>query len=372
MYRRNLHATAGPRNTEGEPLVAPQTACDNAGMTDFRPSASWNNLRLRAALLRRLRDFFEDRGYLEVETPLASADTVIDRHLDPFTTVLSPDPRRPAEGKTLYLQTSPELCMKRLLAAGAPAIYQVVRSFRNGESGRLHNPEFTLIEWYRPGDGMAEQMRELEELCRAILEKPVEGLPTTGPKLAWPAERMTYQQAFERHLGVNPHRTSVAELKQAAAERNPSAELPALGDDRDVWLDYLLTEIIEPHLGHGRATILYEYPASQAALARVRQDRPDQPAVAERFEIYIESIELANGYHELLDANLLRARNVSQNELRVADGKMALPPESRLLEAMDAGLPACAGVALGFDRLVMLAAGAKSLAEVLAFPIDRA
>ncbi len=344
-------------------------------MPDFRPTASWNNLRLRAALLRRVREYFYERGYLEVETPLASADTVIDRHLDPFTTRLVADPRRPDAGPLLYLQTSPELCMKRMLAAGAPAIYQICRSFRNGEAGRRHNPEFTLIEWYRPGDGMAEQMTELENLCRAVLA-PIEGVEARMPALEWPAVRLSYQQAFERYLGINPHQAPLDELKGAAARGDGAPdvvrEAPDLGDDRDVWLDYLLTEFIEPHLGRGRATLIYDYPASQSALARLRQDRPEEPPVAERFEIYIESVELANGYHELLDADVLRARNVTQNALRADDGKPTLPVESRLLEAMRAGLPECSGVAMGFDRLLMLAAGATSLSQVIAFPIDRA
>lgn len=339
-------------------------------MPDFRPTASWSNLRLRAALLRRLRDFFHARGYLEVETPLASADTVIDRHLDPFTLTLAGDPRRPDEGRPLYLQTSPELCMKRMLAAGAPSIFQVAHSFRNGEIGRLHNPEFTLVEWYGLGDGIAEQMTVTEELCRAILETSVEGAAPTAPRLAWPAERVTYRQAFERTLGFDPHRASLDFLR--AKTREVASGAPDFGEDRDAWLDLLLTHAIEPGLGRGRATLLCDYPASQAALAKLRQDAPDDPAVAERFEIYIEGIELANGYHELLEAGVLRERNETGNRLRAAEGKPTFPVESRLLEAMEAGLPSCAGVALGFDRLVMLAAGATSVAEVMPFPIDRA
>jgi elongation factor P--(R)-beta-lysine ligase len=322
---------------------------------DYRPSASWKTIRLRAQLLRRARDFFHQRGFLEVETPLVSADVVVDRHLDPVSVTLADDPRRPAIGRSLWLQTSPEFGMKRLLAAGAEAIYQVTRAFRNGETGPLHNPEFTMIEWYRTGDGMREGMNLLSEFCETLLERG-------------PAERLSYAEAFTHHVGLDPHSASVADLR-AAAERQRLAAPESLGDDRDDWLDLLLVECVQPRLGRPRPSILFDYPASQAALARVRDG---SPPVAERFELYVEGIELANGYHELLDADVLRQRAAAANRQRIADGKPPLPAESRLLAAMDAGLPPCAGVALGFDRLVMIAADARTVAEVMAFPIDRA
>lgn len=321
----------------------------------FLPVASLDNLQLRAKLLAQVRAFFADRGFLEVETPILSADIVVDRHLDPMSTVLASDPRRPDVGRQLWLQTSPEFGMKRLLAAGAKAIYQISRVFRNGEIGPRHNPEFTMVEWYRVGDDMAAGIKLLSELCAATLN-------------LGPAEQLSYAAAFERHAGLNPHLASVDEL--AAAARRLNVNVPeGLGDDRDGWLNVLLAECIEPYLGTKSPTILYDYPASQAALAIVRHEAPP---VAERFELYVRGIELANGYHELLDAAELRRRNAINNAARVADGKPALPAESHLLAAMDAGLPPCSGVALGFDRLAMLAAGAKSVAEVMAFPIDRA
>ncbi|MHB1033585.1 MAG: EF-P lysine aminoacylase EpmA [Pirellulales bacterium] len=319
------------------------------------PTASWPHLRRRAELLRAVRDWFCARGFLEVETPVLSADIVVDRHLDPLWTILPDDPRRPEAGRRLWLQTSPEFAMKRLLAAGAEAIYQVSRVFRGGERGPLHNPEFTMVEWYRRGDTMAEGIALVDELCRAILG-------------AGPAERLSYGEAFARHVGLDPHTTTVAAMAAAAEARGIS--VPAgFGADRDGWLDLLLVELVQPHLGQERPTILHDYPASQAALARVR---PGNPPVAERFELYVRGIELANGYHELLDAAELRLRNALANDQRAAEGKPRLPEESRLLAAMELGLPACTGVALGFDRLVMLAVGAKTLAEVMAFPIDRA
>ena len=360
---------------------------------DFRPTAPWENLRFRAGLLRRLRMFFDQHGFLEVETPILSRDIVVDRHLDPFcveggqgsgvrgqgagssihpsssgphpnplpkgegTADFSPAPK--GEGTAagrLWLQTSPEFAMKRLLAAGGEAIYQVARVFRQDELGPLHNPEFTLVEWYRSGDDMQRGMQLTSDLCDDVLRRG-------------PAERMSYREAFQQYVGLDPHTADGQRL--AAAARTSGIEPPASLslEDRDGWLDLLMVERIQPHLGIEQPVLLYDYPASQAALARVR---PGDPPVAERFELYVAGIELANGYHELLDPAELRARNAQINAQRQAEGKMALPEQSRLLQAMEAGLPPAVGVALGFDRMVMLAAGAKTIAEVIAFPFDRA
>jgi lysyl-tRNA synthetase class 2 len=319
--------------------------------TDFRPIASWRNLQLRADLLRRLREFFHQAGFLEVETPILSAETVVDRHLDPFTL--------PGEFLPCWLQTSPEAAMKRLLATeGCPkAIYQISRVFRRDEQGPLHNPEFTLVEWYRRGDSLDDGMGFTSDLCEAMLRR--------GSAL-----RLSYGEAFRQYAGLDPHAADTAELMEAArklAKSPPPESLAA--DDRDGWLDWLLTERVQPHLGIDRPVLLYDYPATQAALARVR---PGRPPLAERFELYVSGIELANGYHELLDAGELRRRNAAVNARRQADGKAALPEPGRLLAAMEAGLPPAVGVALGWDRLVMLAAGAADLREVIAFPFDRA
>jgi elongation factor P--(R)-beta-lysine ligase len=187
-----------------------------------------------------------------------------------------------------------------------------------------------------------------------------------------PCERISYAEAFAKYVGIDPHRADGLKLAEITKQLGIEAPESMPTDDRDNWLDLLLVERIQPHLGVERPALLYDYPASQAALARVRQEGPNEPAVAERFELYINGIELANGYHELLDADELRRRNATINRQRRADGKSQLPEESRLLDAMDAGLPASVGVAMGFDRVAMLAAGAKSIAEVLAFPFDRA
>ncbi|MDA1053810.1 MAG: EF-P lysine aminoacylase EpmA [Planctomycetota bacterium] len=324
--------------------------------TGFHPTASWENLRLRAGLLHRLRGFFARHDFLEVETPLLSADTVIDRHLDPLSVTLFDDPRSPAAGRSMWLQTSPEFAMKRLLAAGADRIYQVTRAFRGAECGQHHNPEFTIVEWYRVGDSMATGMALLGELAGELLD-------ADGVSL------VSYGEAIQRHAGVEPHSATVKELAAAAKSHGVAIPADMPSDDRDQWLNLLLAALVEPKLGIERPEILYDYPASQAALAQVRNDTPP---VAERFELYANGIELANGYHELLDASVLRERNRQVNSQRQAEGKYALPEESRLLAAMEHGLPNCVGVALGFDRLVMIAAGASSLGEVMAFPIDRA
>ena len=325
-------------------------------MNDFFPTALWPALQLRAEMLRRVRQFFDARGFLEVETPILSADVVVDRHLDPLVTEFVPLAGAATGRRPLYLQTSPEFAMKRLLAAGGEAIYQVAHAFRQGEIGRLHNPEFTIVEWYRRHDDLAAGMQLLSDLAEALLQRG-------------PAERLSYAEAFHQAAGIDPHRDSIETLGGALTKRGiePPASLDA--DDRDGWLDLILIELVEPTLGRGRPTIIYDYPPSQAALARVREGNPP---VAERFELYADGIELANGYHELLDADVLRSRNRENNALRMRDGKSALPETSRLLDAMDYGLPPSTGVALGFDRCVMLAAGARDIREVLPFPIDRA
>jgi len=322
---------------------------------DYLPTANLEVLRLRAELLRRTRGFFDGRGFLEVETPLLSADTVVDRHLDPFGVevggCMSSAPRR------YWLQTSPEFAMKRLLAAGAEAIYQITRAFRRDEQGPLHNPEFTIVEWYRVGDGLEEGMTLLGDLAETLFARG-------------PAERLSYREAFRRHVGLDPHTAAAEQLTATAKGQGIDPPASLSPTDRDGWLDLLLVELVQPHLGRDRPTILHDYPASQAALAQLRDDGDTK--VAERFELFVDSIELANGYHELTDAEELARRNRENNRLRELDGKEPLPVESRLLAAMRAGLPEATGAALGFDRVAMLAAGAKRLDQVIPFPFDRA
>ncbi|MCH2183570.1 MAG: EF-P lysine aminoacylase EpmA [Mariniblastus sp.] len=325
----------------------------------FQPSADIETLRHRAALVARLRDFFENRGFFEVDTPALSQDTVVDRFLNPIPIARDQleDGQTDQQGTDdapLWLQTSPEFAMKRLIASGAEAIYQITRAFRAGETGKWHNPEFTMLEWYRVGDSPQSAMELLGELAVSILDR-------TGFEL------LTYQQAFQQHAGCDPLIADVEQLKQVAKSHSVSMIGIEQESEIDFWRDLLLTQLVEPKLGFEKPVIIHDWPASQAALAIVR---PGHPPVAERFELYADGIELANGYHELRDPDELRRRNQTANQLREQDGRLPLPGESRMIKAMESGLPACCGVALGVDRLVALALGKKSLREVMAFPID--
>ncbi len=324
----------------------------------WHPGADLATLRLRAELLARIRAFFAARGVLEAETPVLSVAAITDPHLASFGTLYSGP--GPLYGRTLYLHTSPEFPMKRLLAAGSGCIYQIARVFRDGEAGRRHNPEFTLLEWYRVGFNHHRLMGEVAELVSELLAGKL--------ALAEP-ERLSYRELFQRHLGLDPHRTSAPALAACAERQNVPIPPGMPADDPDPWLDLLLTHCIEPELGPGRLTFVYDYPASQAALARLR---PGDPPVGERFELYVNGVELANGFHELGDAEEQRRRFERENAVRQASGLPVMAVDEHLLAALGTGLPDCAGVALGFDRLAMLAAGKKSLAEVLAFPLDRA
>jgi lysyl-tRNA synthetase class 2 len=343
---------------------------------NWQPSCTLTVLALRARLLQAVRRFFDDRGYLEVDTPLLSADVVIDAWIEPFVCRWLPDAARwQSGGEPRYLQTSPEAAMKRLLAAGADRIYQLGKVFRNGEAGRRHNPEFTLLEWYRRGDDHLAQMAFVEEFVRAFFAAAAETieLPPRRAALAehQSFERLSYNEAFARYAGAPVLSASQPELHELARRHRLSPPPSLSAADRDGWLNWLLAELVEPHLGRDRPVFLWGYPASQAALA-VTGAGPDGIETAHRFELYFDGVELCNGYHELCDAEVLRARQQEQAALRAAAGLRPLPVESRLLEAMQAGLPDCAGVALGFDRLLMVACGARCLDDVLAFPFDRA
>jgi elongation factor P--(R)-beta-lysine ligase len=307
----------------------------------FGPSASLAALKQRAALLRSLRKFFDGRGFVEVETPLLANEIIPELHIEPIRTT---------SGE--FLQSSPELHMKRLVASGATAIYQVTRSFRKDERGDLHNPEFTIVEWYRVGDEMETGIGLLDDLTRSLLQ-------------TLPAARTTYADAFQRFLGIDPHAATVAELAATAKAADVCPPVGMGRGDRDEWLNLLLATRIEPQLGRNRPEILYHYPASQASLAQVVIHAGRE--VAERFELYYHGIELANGFHELGETAELRRRFQAVNAGRAADGRDALPLPESLFAALELGLPRCTGCALGFDRLVMLALGATSLGDVTAF-----
>lgn len=323
-------------------------------LPEWRPSATLEALRVRARMLTRLRAFFSERDVLEVETPALCNAGVTDPHLaNPVTTCLLPGDHGP---RRLYLQTSPEYAMKRLLAAGSGAIYQVGKAFRGGEAGRYHNPEFTLLEWYRPGLGYDAIMSETAALVATVAGRSAAG------------ERVSYAEAFRRHADIDPLRAPLPDIVERAAAAGIQIGEPERLE-RDDWLDLLLSHLVAPGLGRDGMTFLTEFPASQAALARVR---PGDPPLAERFELFIDGIEIANGFHELTDAVEQRRRFEEDNRRRARAGLPQMPIDERLLAALQAGLPECSGVALGFDRLVMIALGLPTLREAIAFPTDLA
>jgi elongation factor P--(R)-beta-lysine ligase len=315
------------------------------------PTATIDALRRRAGMLSGAREFFAARGVLEVETPILSAAAVSDPQIESLATQIA-GMRTPA-----YLCPSPEYAMKRLLAAGSGDIFQVCKVFRDAERGRWHNPEFTMIEWYRLGFDAPALMDEVEALVGQLLS-PLRALP--------PAERLTYNSALRRYAGVDAFEASEDELRQAAERAGIvcHAEL-----DRDAKLDLLMGLIVGPRLGLERPCFICDYPASQAALARLK---PGLPAVAARFELYLDGLELANGFHELAQRDEQRLRFLQDLRTRRTRGQPQPPLDENFLAALEAGLPDCAGVALGFDRLVAIALGAARLSDTMAFDIDNA
>ncbi|MFO7304856.1 MAG: EF-P lysine aminoacylase EpmA [Gammaproteobacteria bacterium] len=314
---------------------------------DWKPTASIATLELRARMLRAAREYFTATRALEVETPALSCATVSDVHLASVTARVMNQSR--------YLHTSPEYCMKRLLAAGCGDIWQITKVYRDGECGRWHNPEFTLIEWYRIGIDHHALMSDVERLITAMLP----------PDRQFDrAERLSYREAMQLHAGVDAFEDPTAVL--LARLESAGIEMPEdLRSDRDAVLDLIMGTLVGPALGHERLTFVYDYPASQAALARVRGH------VASRFEAYLNGLELANGFHELTDPLEQRARFERDLAERARRGLPVHPIDERFLAALEHGLPECSGVALGFDRLVMCAIGARHIEEVLAFPFDR-
>jgi elongation factor P--(R)-beta-lysine ligase len=315
----------------------------------WRPTAAVPAVRRRAQALRQAREFFHARGVLEVETPALINAAVSDVNLGSARVELA------GQG-TLFLHTSPEYAMKRLLAAGSGDIYQICRVYRGAERGRQHNPEFTMLEWYRLGFSLDDLMDEVAALVREL----------SG--LALPVEKISYREAVGQHAGFDPLEAPDREL-QLAAQALGLDQRQAIVAGRDELLDLIVGARVGPALGVDRLTFVHRYPASQAALARL--DAAD-PRVALRFELYCRGMELANGYHELSDAAEQRRRFAADQEGRRQRGLPVNSLDPHLLAALDAGLPDCAGVALGFDRVLMLALGADRIDDVLAFPVERA
>lgn len=310
----------------------------------WQPGASREMLQARARLLQGIRAFFAEREVMEVETPSLSAATITDPQLQSFVTRF--------QQTDYYLQTSPEFFMKRLLAAGYGDIYQVARVFRDDELGRHHNPEFSLLEWYRCGFDHHQLMDEVEALVQQLLNREI----STG--------RLSYQQAFQQQLSIDPLEASCEALKACA--QSHGIEIPVGMDesDKDMWLDWLMVERVARGFDTAGFTFVYDYPASQAALARLN---PQDNRVAHRFELYYGELELANGFYELTDAEEQLQRFIDENKQREKLGLASMPVDMALISALESGMPDCSGVALGIDRLMMLVCGAKHISEVMSF-----
>lgn len=333
-------------------------------MSDWRPGANLDILRERARLNADIRAFFALRGVLEVETPLLCSSAATDLHLAAFA----------IEGKgllrPLFLQTSPEFAMKRLLAAGSGPIYQLGKAFRAGDISARHNPEFTILEWYRPGFTLPALMDEMEALLLATAGSAAAEQITPGVATSFArCERTTYRALFETRFGINPHTADAAMLRTLVLRETTFGDAAAL--DAVACLDLLFAMLIEPSLGHVQPVFVFDFPALQASLARVIVN-DDGDRVAARCEVYMRGMELANGYLELTDAIEQRRRFVADNAARAARGLPEIPLDERLLAALAAGLPECSGIALGVDRLLMLRTGAASIDAVLAFAAPQA
>lgn len=311
------------------------------------------SLQLRARLYALVRGFFAERQVLEVETPILSAAGNTDPNIESFSTTFSG--HVDAGARERWLRTSPEFPLKRLLAAGIGDCYELGRVFRNGEAGGRHNPEFSMLEWYRVGWDHRQLMQEtiaLVETALAMVGRRVE------------VRIESYRQLFLDELGIDPSHAPIKELRAPLAEYNIGPE----GLERDDWLDLLITHKLQPSFPRDRITLIHDYPATQCALARIR---PGEPPLAERFELYLGCYELANGYHELNDAAEQRGRFERDNAARRRRGLREIPIDERLLDVLDA-LPDCAGVALGVERLLMCLAETDAIADVLAFPFNEA
>jgi lysyl-tRNA synthetase class 2 len=307
---------------------------------NWRPTATIEALKVRATLLRSIREFFNKRNVLEVESPLISSAGNTDPEIDSIRT-----------DKGHYLRTSPEFALKRLLAAGSGDIFELGRVFRAGEAGRHHNPEFTMLEWYRVGFSYHQLMDEVADMVRQC---------GAGKFDHWPHERLSYQQLFQRHLNIDPFNADVDELVAVAKKHH----IDDINLDQKQWLDLLISLVIQPALPEECLTFIYDFPADQAALANIR---PGTPAIAERFELYLGQTELANGYQELTHAKEQKSRFEAENVKRRARGEPLYDMDNHLIAALDHGLPPCAGVALGVDRLLMNMCNADKLEDILAF-----
>jgi lysyl-tRNA synthetase class 2 len=320
----------------------------------WSPSAAPDALRLRASVNRRIREFMAERGVLEVETPVLSRAGNTDPNIESFYVEFAG--RTDGAPRRRWLRTSPEFALKRLLAAGIGDCYELGRVFRDGEAGGRHNPEFTMLEWYRTGIdhvALARETAALVEACLSLVGRTANVVETS------------YGALYAAHLGIDPHRADASALRAALGD----VRIDPDGLTRDDWLDLLMTHRIQPAFRDDTVHVVHDYPASQCALARIRDG---DPPVAERFEVYLGSLELANGYHELLDATEQQSRFDRDRARRDERGSVEVPRDDALIAALHAGMPGCAGVALGVDRLLMAMLGTSRIADVLAFDFARA
>ena len=322
---------------------------------DWQPTCSLDVIRMRAEMLQKIRLFFQQRSVLEVETPLLINVIGTDPHLDFFYTEWSSPPVR----QKLFLQTSPEFAMKRLLSAGSGSIYQICKAFRNGESGRYHNPEFTLLEWYRTGYNLQQLMVEVAELMEILFD--CRGLQST--------QTISYEELFKQHTGLNCLEFSYSAYCAFAQTKGLTEAITLCGYDHALWLDFIFSHCIQPHIGINAFCMVFGYPACQSSLAR---NNVENPLITERVELFLNGVELGNGYHELIDADEQERRFNAEIVLRKERHLPEVDKDYRLLAALRYGLPDCSGIAIGLDRLLMLLANCSSINEVLAFPTAKA
>jgi lysyl-tRNA synthetase class 2 len=328
------------------------------------PKFLLENICYRSELLSAIRVFFESRKFVEVQTPVLSADTVVDRYVEPIIVSDSSLPLNYRGDRNYYLQTSPEFAMKRLLVAGMKSIYQICPAFRRGDRGKLHNIEFTMLEWYRAGDNYNDGMKFLAELTLTIFNNPA---LNRARKIFPTISFLRFDDLFCRYVGCSFRSLSTRDFRRIADGCGVKYPESYLADGCELeWIDLFFSELIQPHL---EGVIVYDYPAGQSQLACCRID-DEGNKVSERFELFLNGIEIANGYHELTDANEIRNRFEQVAKIRANDGEIKLPVESRLLKAMESGLPSSSGTALGIDRLQLYLLDAESIDEVITFPIE--
>ena len=322
----------------------------------WEPSCALELLPLRAEMLGRIRAFFASEDVLEVETPLLGQGIGSDPHLDFFSVNHSLS----LQDTALFLQTSPEFAMKRLLAAGSGSIFQICKAFRDGEAGRLHNPEFSMLEWYRLDYDLGQLMAETAELLHDLLDGYV---PLAVE------ERFSYAEVFGQYTGIDAQQFDVSDYRRCAEGHGLPEAAELCGSDHALWLDFLFSHLVQPFLGRNSICMVHDYPACQAALARLK---PEDSRLAERVEVFVNGLELGNGYRELTDVREQRRRFLQDAAARSQRGLPAATVDERFLAALDAGLPDCSGMAIGLDRVLMLIAGCSEIDAVLTFPVARA